>query len=73
MKIINLIAMLSLMFSCQTQQESIYPKQVGDITFDKKIDDPNFKICDSSNVLQYYMFGRGLQYSGEKFEIIKYV
>ena len=27
---------------------------VGDIHFDKKIDDINFKMCDSARVLQYY-------------------
>jgi hypothetical protein len=29
-------------------------EHVGDITFDKKTDDPKFKICNSANVYQYY-------------------
>lgn len=30
------------------------PENVGDITFDKKTDDPQFKICNPGNVYQYY-------------------
>ncbi|PRY05333.1 hypothetical protein CLV24_13013 [Pontibacter ummariensis] len=46
--------------------------QVGDIYFNSKIDDPDFKVCDDNNVLQYYNFGNGIQYEGEKLAINKY-
>lgn len=42
---------------------------VGDIQFDPQIDDPGFKICDYEAVHQYYNFGKGLQYKGEKIKI----
>jgi len=43
-----------------------YPAQVGDIAFDAKLDDPAFKVCDDRNVQQYYSFGKGFQYNGDK-------
>ena len=43
--------------------------QVGDIPFDAKVDDPNFKLCDEGQVLQYYNFSKGLQYLGEKVKV----
>jgi hypothetical protein len=46
-----------------------YPLQVGDIYFDPKLDDPNFKLCDENRMAQYYSFGKGLQYKGEKIKI----
>ncbi|MFZ1807082.1 MAG: hypothetical protein WAU36_07675 [Cyclobacteriaceae bacterium] len=60
-----------LLIACQpeTKAPSAYPNQVGDISFDSKVDDPNFKICNSDRVLQYYHFGKGLQYKGEKSKI----
>lgn len=41
-------------------------REVGDIYFDEKFDDPNFKVCDESSIFQYYNFGNGLPYKGEK-------
>ena len=60
--------LLTTLYSCgQTQEKkAIYPLQVGDINFDSKIDDPTFKLCDEDRVHQYYNFGKGLQYKGEK-------
>lgn len=59
------------LYSCaQTQEKKVgYPLQVGDIDFNPKIDGPNFKLCDETRVLQYYNFGKGLQYNGEKIAI----
>ena len=71
---LTMISILLLMiFSCRPHPEnsSAYPSQVGDINFDSKIDDPDFKLCDENNVLQYYNFGKGLQYKGEKIKIIE--
>lgn len=54
----------------QTQgQQNNYPLQVGDIYFDARIDDPNFKVCDENQIFQYYNFGKGLNYKGEKIKI----
>lgn len=41
-------------------------QSVGDIQFDPKLDDPNFKPCNPQQVHQYYNFGNGLMYEGEK-------
>ena len=61
-------------FSCSKiqKQEQSYLLQVGDIYYNPKIDEANFKLCDEFRVLQYYNFGEGLQYKGEKIEIIEY-
>ncbi len=63
--------LLTTLYSCgQTQDKKVnYPLQIGDIYFNSKIDDPNFKLCDEDRVLQYYNFGKGLQYKGEKVKI----
>jgi hypothetical protein len=66
---------LVLVQSCgQTQNTaSIYSDHVGDIAFDAKIDDSGFKICtNETNIPQYYRFGKGLQYKGEKIAINKH-
>ncbi|MCB0488244.1 MAG: hypothetical protein KDC99_07200 [Cyclobacteriaceae bacterium] len=55
-----------------TKTDFEYPLQVGDITFDPEVDDPSFKLCDEERVLQYYNFGKGLQYKGEKPAINEY-
>jgi hypothetical protein len=66
-----ILILLTTLYSCgQAQKNEInYPLQVGDIYFDSKIDDPNFKLCDEERVFQYYNFGMGLLYKGEKIKI----
>jgi hypothetical protein len=74
-----LLLLLLAIVSCQNthNQKSAYPDHVGDIAFDKKIDDPSFKVCTTGRIPQYYEFGKSLQYRGEKpaidkhFEILK--
>jgi hypothetical protein len=67
------IFILMLILNCEKSSEkSQYLKNVGDIEFDTKIDDPNFKICNEERVLQYYNFGKGFVYKGEKIKIIEY-
>lgn len=60
--------LLLVINSCKkvTKNTVEYPLHVGDITFDPSLDDPDFKICNSEVVLQYYDFGKGVQYKGEK-------
>lgn len=75
MRLILLICiLLTTLYSCgQTQERKVnYPLQVGDIDFNLKIDDPGFTICDEDRVFQYYEFGRGLLYKGEKIKIIEH-
>ena len=39
----------------------------GDIPFDEKTDDPDFKLCYTNNdIRQYFNFSKGVQYKGEK-------
>jgi hypothetical protein len=75
MKQIFLLAVLlpSLVSCGQAPQQSVvYPTHVGDISFNEKTDDPEFKPCNSERVFQYYNFGKGFQYKGEKIAINEY-
>ena len=69
--LIKIFVLLTALYACVQlpEKEVDYPLQVGDIYFDSKIDDPDFKLCDEARVLQYYNFGKGLQYNGEKVKI----
>jgi hypothetical protein len=67
-KIVLIPILLTTLFSC-AQEKKVkpgYPAHVGDINSDPKLDDPNFKPCDEEAIKQYYNFGKGLQYKGEK-------
>ena len=56
-----------------TEASSKYMRMVGDSEFDPEKDDPNFKLCFSENqVRQYFNFGRGLQYEGEKKALVEH-
>lgn len=49
---LNFIALLFLVACHQESPKTpLYQNQIGDTPFDKKIDDKQFKFCDSSNVL----------------------
>lgn len=52
-----------LTFGCQTSKETQqhYEDQIGDTPFDKSIDYPNFKFCDSTKVLHKRAY---IQYTG---------
>lgn len=70
--LVLLILLLPLFTNCQTEKNVVskYPANVGDITFDEKLDDPQFKRClDERYSFQYYNDSKGLQYKGEKIEI----
>lgn len=75
MKIIfYILFLLPILFSCQSEKAvTVYPNQVGDIIFDKNIDNPDFKRCmDKDYGIQYYDYNsNGLQYQGEKIEIVQ--
>ena len=76
MKQLLIYSLIAIVFnSCGQTQHSptTYPEHVGDITYDAALDDKNFKICtNETNIPQYYNFGNGLQYKGEKIAIDKY-
>lgn len=52
--------------SIDTNTPNSYLRHVGDTTFDPKLDDPNFKLCNEHKAQQYYNFDKGLMYKGEK-------
>lgn len=63
-----IILLIPLLINCQTEKAvSKYPNHVGNIEFDEKLDDPNFKRClDEKYVFQYYNDSKGFQYKNEK-------
>ena len=73
MKILYISFLLPILFSCQSEKNvTVYPNQVGDIVFDKNIDNPDFKRClDKDYGIQYYNNSEGFQYKGEKIAIIR--
>jgi len=69
-----LILLIPLFTNCQTEKAAVskYPAHVGDIKFDEKLDDPDFKRCLGEKfTFQYYNDSKGFQYKGEKIEIEK--
>jgi hypothetical protein len=75
MRELMIILILLKTLCCCAQKHDIkanYPLQVGDIYFNHETDDPNFKLCDENEVYQYYNFGKGLQYKGEKIRIYEH-
>lgn len=78
MKYLLLIVIISIL-SCNTEQDNVdykikspYQNTVGDIPFDKNIDDPNFEICfPYFSSPQYYI--KGINYDGEMYALKKEV
>jgi hypothetical protein len=59
--------------SCaQSSDIKNYPAVIGDIEYDPALDDPGFKVCNVGQMFQYYGFGKGLQFRGEKIKIEEY-
>lgn len=73
--ILSFILLIPLLASCQADKSALskYPVQVGDIVFDEKLDDKNFKKCNpkESYGYQYYNDSKGFEYKGEKLKIEK--
>lgn len=58
--------LILLIISCQERKEiNNYPNHVGDIAHDESID-KGFMPCHEDISFQYYNFGEGLRYKGEK-------
>lgn len=72
-KFLCILFLLPTLFSCQSEKSvTIYPNHVGDIQFDKNMDNPDFKRCmDKDYGIQYYNDSNGFQYKGEKIAIIQ--
>lgn len=70
--IFYILFLLPILFSCQSEKNvTVYPNQVGDIVFDKNVDDSDFNKCFFEPIsFQYYNFN-GFPYKGEKFEVEK--
>ncbi len=74
-KAVYLLALFSfVMVCCQTEKKvKKYPATVGDIEFDKKLDDADFKKCSSEKwghfSFQYYQGSKQFSYRGEKIAI----
>ena len=65
-----LLMFFPILFSCQSEKIAKITSSVGDIEFDEKLDDKNFKLCNTTQ-LQYFNLNKELQYEGEKCAIIK--
>ena len=49
------------------QESQKYPDRVGDIDLKRAYDDSGFEICGRQrNIRQYYNFGKGLEYQGDR-------
>jgi hypothetical protein len=48
---------------------SLYPDFVGDIEFNKELDDQNFELCFDKHIYQYFNDSTGFQYEGEKLAV----
>ncbi len=60
------------MFSCVgTTTEEKYYNDLGEIRFDEKLDDINFKVCHEDYTFPFNYGGVGLVYTGEKRELEK--
>lgn len=71
--ILYILLILPTLLSCQSEKNvNKYPFFVGDIQFDEKLDDKDFKRCNSEKSFsyQYYNFD-DFEYEGEKIEIIR--
>ena len=67
--------LFSILSSCQfekkVEEKKEYLRHVGDIEYDDKTDNSNFKICSGEDsILQYFNLEKGPVYSGEKSKIL---
>ncbi len=75
MKSVYLFTLFSFaLFSCQVEKAAVkYPDTVGDIAFDEKLDEAEFKKCragkDRPFSFQYYHGSKTFGYKGEKIAI----
>ncbi len=69
--------LLSFLFaSCQTENNTLqkekYLRYVGDIKYDNLLDNEDFTLChEEEKAYQYFNFGKGPLYTGEKLRILQ--
>lgn len=75
MKNFFLLILLIIGIGCSSnskKEKSKYLRHVGDISFDANKDKTDFKLCGKEkDVYQYFNFGEGLTYEGEKITLEK--
>jgi hypothetical protein len=77
LQIICFSLLIQIFNSCNTTKNvsKEYPRMIGDIAFDEKIDSTEFKLCNNDSlVVQYYAFTKivgGKTYLDEKYEVEK--
>lgn len=70
-KLIQVLIVLSFISCHRVNQKEEPLGQVGDIIYDPEIDSNDFQPCHEDLIYQYYNFGNGIQYEGEKAQIIR--
>lgn len=66
------ICKLILFFGCSASiKESKYPKSVGDIMYDSKLDKKDFFLCNENNIIQYHNDLNAMQFKGEKIALVE--
>ncbi|WP_157681154.1 hypothetical protein [Maribacter dokdonensis] len=75
-KKILIVILCSILFSCsetktETKTEKKYFNDLGEIPFDEKLDDINFKVCHEDITFPFNYGGVGLIYEGEKKKLVK--
>ena len=70
------VILCSILFSCsetksETKTETKYFSDLGEIPFDERLDDINFKVCHEDITFPFNYGGVGLIYEGEKKELVK--
>lgn len=62
MRYVIVLISLSLFFCCEKTKDKIeYENHIGDTSFNANLDNPNFKFCDSTNILHKRAY---IQYTG---------
>jgi hypothetical protein len=72
----DLIFLLSFFVLCacgQNNYQSELTRHVGDIPLNPELDTAYFSPCHEDLILQYYYFGKGIQYEGEKAALVAFV
>lgn len=75
MKNILFLFVVLIIASCDGSKEhrqvpKEYPRHIGDAEFDQNLDSPDFTLCYPNHVAQYFNYGDGLEYDGEKTAIV---
>lgn len=74
-KVLSVLVYLILLSCSETKSESKtetkYFSDLGEIPFDEKLDDFNFKVCHEDITFPFNFGGVGLIYEGEKKELVK--